>query len=142
MLLFLKCLFINDMYLKILCKLPVNSYPTHPFVLKGRSGNAWISPLGSMMFTLPLPLSPVSRLAHHLPLLQHMVGVAVVHSIRTLPGYEGVPLRIKWPNVIYHEGRVKLGGILVSCVTVDKICMAVVGECYSYLHVRTYVFLM
>ena len=125
------------MYLKILCKLPVNSYPTHPFALKGRSGNAWISPLGSMMFTLPLPLSPVSRLAHHLPLLQHMVGVAVVHGIRTLLGYEDVPLRIKWPNDIYHEGRVKLGGILVSCVTVEKICMAVVGGCYSYLCVRT-----
>ena len=79
----------------------------------------------------------VSRLAHHLPLLQHMVGVAVVHGIRTLPGYEDVPLRIKWPNDIYHNGRVKLGGILVSCVTVDKICMAVVGGCYSYLCVRT-----
>ena len=125
------------MYLKILCKLPVNSYLTHPFALKGRSGNAWISPLGSMMFTLLLSLSPISRLAHHLPLLQHMVDVAVVHGIRTLPGYEDVPLRIKWPNDIYHEGRVKLGGILVSCVTVDKICMAVVGGCYSYLCVRT-----
>ena len=96
---------------------------------KGRSGNMWISPIGSMMFTLPLPLSPASRLSHHLPLLQHMVGVAVVHGIRTLPGYEAIPIRIKWPNDIYHEGRVKLGGILVSCVTVGKICTAIVGGC-------------
>lgn len=72
------------------------------------------------MFTTPLHLAPESRLSHHLPLLQHIVGVAVVHGVRSLPGYEGLQIRIKWPNDIYYESRVKLGGILVSCLSLGN----------------------
>ena len=73
-----------------------------------------------MMFSTVLPLSPESRLSHHLPLLQHIVGVAVVHGIRSREGYGSLPLTIKWPNDIYYQSKVKLGGILVSCLSVGN----------------------
>ncbi len=73
-----------------------------------------------MMFSTVLPLPPDSRLSHHLPLLQHIVGVAVVHGIRTRNGYQALPITIKWPNDIYYQSRVKLGGILVSCLSLGN----------------------
>lgn len=73
-----------------------------------------------MMFSTVLHLPPDSRLSHHLPLLQHIVAVAVVHGIRSQSGYEGLPIRIKWPNDIYYKSQVKLGGILVSCVSLGN----------------------
>ena len=83
-----------------------------------------------MMFSTVLPLSPESRLAQHLPLLQHMVGVAVVHGVRSQEGYQSLPLTIKWPNDIYYQAKVKLGGILVSCLSVGNSSShtAVIGE--------------
>lgn len=73
-----------------------------------------------MMFSMALHLPHETRLSHHLPLLQHIVAVAVVHGIRSLPGYEQLPIRIKWPNDIYYKNQVKLGGILVSCLSMGN----------------------
>lgn len=82
-----------------------------------------------MMFSMPLLLPPESRLSHHLPLLQHIIAVAVVHGIRSQEGYQDLPLRIKWPNDIYYESQVKLGGILVSCLSLgNSTNTAVIGE--------------
>uniref|UniRef100_A0A672MYN9 Holocarboxylase synthetase n=1 Tax=Sinocyclocheilus grahami TaxID=75366 RepID=A0A672MYN9_SINGR len=55
---------------------------------KGRGGNAWLSPLGCAMFTLHLQLPVDSRLGQRIPFLQHLAALAVVESVRTLPGYE------------------------------------------------------
>ncbi|KAK7121141.1 hypothetical protein R3I94_020946 [Phoxinus phoxinus] len=81
---------------------------------KGRGGNAWLSPLGCAMFSLHLQIPLNSRLGQRLPFLQHLVALAVVESVRTLPGYEDVDLRLKWPNDIYYSDLMKLGGVLVS----------------------------
>ncbi|XP_048037382.1 biotin--protein ligase isoform X1 [Megalobrama amblycephala] len=81
---------------------------------KGRGGNAWLSPLGCAMFTLHLQVPLNSRLGQRLPFLQHLVALAVVESVRTLPGYEDVDLRLKWPNDIYYSNLMKLGGVLVN----------------------------
>ncbi|CAI8054505.1 Biotin--protein ligase [Geodia barretti] len=67
-----------------------------------------------MMFSCPLALRPRSHLLAHLSLLQHIVALSVVTAIRTAPGYEELPVCIKWPNDIYYQNRVKLGGVLVS----------------------------
>lgn len=79
---------------------------------------------------MPLHLPSSTRLSTHLPLLQHIVGVAVVHSVRSLPGYEDVPICIKWPNDIYYKSQVKLGGILVSCLSLSSISShtAIIGK--------------
>ncbi|CAM4728505.1 unnamed protein product [Leuciscus chuanchicus] len=81
---------------------------------KGRGGNAWLSPLGCAMFSLHLQIPLNSRLGQRLPFLQHLVALAVVESVRTLPGYEDVDLRLKWPNDIYYSNLMKLGGVLVN----------------------------
>jgi biotin--protein ligase len=81
---------------------------------RGRQGNVWLSPKGCMMFSATLTVQPSSRLHGRLPLLQHIVALSVVSAIRTIPGYEELPVCVKWPNDIYYQDQVKLGGILVT----------------------------
>ncbi|XP_064207281.1 biotin--protein ligase isoform X2 [Anguilla rostrata] len=81
---------------------------------KGRGGNAWLSPLGCAMFTLHVQVPVSSRLGQRIPFLQHLAALAVVEAVRTLPGYEDIDLRLKWPNDIYYCDLMKLGGVLVN----------------------------
>ena len=62
--------------------------------------------------------------------MQYLFGLAVVEAVRSLSGYEGVEIRLKWPNDLYvvmpRSGPVseplsgedgdlrKIGGILVN----------------------------
>jgi len=82
------------------------------------------------MFSTVLQLSSELHISQHLPLLQHVVAVAVVHGIRSRAGYEDLPIRIKWPNDIYYGSQVKLGGILVSCMSLDNYAShsAIIGK--------------
>ena len=41
-----------------------------------------------MMFSMALKFLPTDKLAQRMPLLQHLVAMAVVHGIKTIPGYE------------------------------------------------------
>ncbi|XP_049806651.1 uncharacterized protein LOC126249056 isoform X4 [Schistocerca nitens] len=81
---------------------------------KGRSGNTWISPEGCAVFSVHLHISRSSYLGQHLLLVQHLAGLAIVSSICSLPGYENLNLRLKWPNDIYVGSTVKIGGVLVT----------------------------
>ena len=40
------------------------------------------------MFSLPLKVTPGSRLSQHLSIVQHLVALAVVTAVRSLPSYE------------------------------------------------------
>jgi biotin-(acetyl-CoA carboxylase) ligase len=40
---------------------------------------------------------------------QHLVALAVVHSLRSRKALEQVPVGIKWPNDIYLDRTAKLG---------------------------------
>ncbi|KAI2660150.1 Biotin--protein ligase [Labeo rohita] len=90
-------------------------------------GNAWLSPLGCAIFTLHLQLPVDSRLGQRIPFLQHLVALAVVESVRTLPGYEDVDLRLKWPNDIYYSNLMKLGGVLVNSTFIDRTFHLLIG---------------
>ncbi|KAJ1673683.1 biotin holocarboxylase synthetase, partial [Spiromyces aspiralis] len=69
--------------------------------------------------------------------VQYIMGLAVVEAVRSRPGYEDIPLRLKWPNDIYADASllaaessaitdridtsssplgsfVKIGGVLVT----------------------------
>ncbi|XP_076445660.1 uncharacterized protein LOC143283340 [Babylonia areolata] len=94
---------------------------------KGRGGNQWLSPLGCAMFSLPLRLAVDSCLGQHITFLQHVVSLAVVHSIRSLPGYQDLDLRLKWPNDIYFGNKTKLGGVLVNSTMMGNTMHATVG---------------
>ncbi|KAG2456901.1 biotin--protein ligase isoform X1 [Polypterus senegalus] len=94
---------------------------------KGRAGNIWLSPVGCAMFTLYVNIPLQSKLGQRLPFLQHLVALAVVEAVRTLPGYEDINLRVKWPNDIYYSDLMKLGGVLVSSTIIGSTFHALVG---------------
>ena len=66
------------------------------------------------MFSLQLEASLKSGIGKRLPLLQHLISLSVVESIKSLgDGYEKMDLKLKWPNDIYAGREYKLGGVVV-----------------------------
>ncbi|GAB1604785.1 biotin--protein ligase-like [Argonauta hians] len=94
---------------------------------KGRGGNQWLSPVGCAMFTLHVQLDRESLLGQNPVFLQHIVTVAVVRSVRTLPGYEELDLRVKWPNDLYFGKQTKLGGVIVNSSMATHSIDALIG---------------
>ncbi|XP_041354801.1 biotin--protein ligase-like [Gigantopelta aegis] len=94
---------------------------------KGRGLNTWLSPVGCAMFSLPVRMPADSNLGQRVSFLQHIVSLAVVQSVRALPGYEKLDLRIKWPNDIYYGQDIKLGGVIVNSSAMDNIIYTVIG---------------
>ncbi|KAM6983835.1 biotin--protein ligase isoform 1-T1 [Tautogolabrus adspersus] len=94
---------------------------------RGRGRNAWLSPLGCAMFTLRVQVDLSSRLGQRIPFLQHLAALAVVEAVRTLPGYEDIDLRVKWPNDIYYSNLMKLGGVLVTSTVIGSTFHLLVG---------------
>ncbi|KAJ8982609.1 hypothetical protein NQ317_005081 [Molorchus minor] len=84
----------------------------------GRSNNSWISPIGSANFSLQLHIPRESPLGKVISFAQHMVMVAVVHAIKKMKGCQDINIGIKWPNDLYVNGNIKIGGLLANS-TVD-----------------------
>ncbi|KAG0259492.1 biotin holocarboxylase synthetase [Mortierella polycephala] len=102
---------------------------------RGRGRNSWISPPGCLQFSMVLR-HPVRTTHASAVFVQYLVALAAVESVCSLPGYEDLPLRLKWPNDIYAEAplehpsqtqaamtkdcqqyvprMVKIGGVLVN----------------------------
>ncbi|KAG0241420.1 biotin holocarboxylase synthetase [Actinomortierella wolfii] len=99
---------------------------------RGRGRNSWISPPGCLQFSMVLR-HPVSARHASAVFVQYLVALAVVEAVRSRPGYEDIPMRLKWPNDIYAEApldhpsqaianesqngmpkMVKIGGVLVN----------------------------
>ncbi|KAF9990352.1 biotin holocarboxylase synthetase [Mortierella antarctica] len=102
---------------------------------RGRGRNSWISPPGCLQFSMVLR-HPVQATHASAVFVQYLVALAVVESVCSLPGYEDLPLRLKWPNDIYAEApldhpsqaevarasngqpagpkMIKIGGVLVN----------------------------
>lgn len=72
---------------------------------KGRLGRTWISPPGSLMFSVILK----PNLAN-LPFMVMIASLSVVYGIRTLTGLRS---QIKWPNDVLINDR-KICGILIE----------------------------
>ncbi|XP_060626331.2 biotin--protein ligase [Anolis sagrei] len=81
---------------------------------KGRGGNAWLSPVGAALSTFNITIPLTSQLGQRIPFIQHVVSLAVVEAVRSIPGYQDIDLRVKWPNDIYYSDLMKLGGVLVN----------------------------
>lgn len=113
---------------KLLKALPdgLVSVASHQVSGRGRGGNSWLSPPGCLQFSLVLRMP--ANLAPRVVFVQYLFGLAVVEAVRGRKGYEGVGIRLKWPNDIYAEvgegetgrgktgleGFKKIGGILVN----------------------------
>ena len=97
---------------------------------RGRSGNAWVSPAGCLLFSV---------LARHargetVAFVQYLMAMAVVEAVRGADGYGDLPLYIKWPNDVYarEEGEGgnalrKIGGVLVTSSFADGQFLLVIG---------------
>jgi biotin-(acetyl-CoA carboxylase) ligase len=48
----------------------------------------WLSPEGCMMFSTSLHFPPTSSINSCVSILQHVMGTAVVHAVRTMDGYQ------------------------------------------------------
>lgn len=94
---------------------------------KGRSGNSWLSPPGCAMATLHVRAPLHSPLGQAPAFIQMVPAVATAMAVRTLPGYENVDIKVKWPNDIYYGSRAKLGGVLVQSTLMGSEFHALVG---------------
>ncbi|KAJ8682026.1 hypothetical protein QAD02_017818 [Eretmocerus hayati] len=81
---------------------------------QGRGRNVWLSPEGCAMFSLQLHIPIKSVLGERISLIQHLMAVAIVHAIKSIPECEDIDIKIKWPNDLYAGNNFKIGGLVVS----------------------------
>ncbi|KAJ2619590.1 biotin holocarboxylase synthetase, partial [Coemansia sp. RSA 1358] len=72
---------------------------TIQFAGRGRGRNAWISPVGCLQFTMLLRHPSLKQAP--VVMMQYLMSIAIVEAVKSQPGYEGIPLRLKWPNDLY-----------------------------------------
>lgn len=58
------------------------------FCLPGRGRNAWLSPAGCALATLLVSIPLRSNLGQRIPFVQHLMSLAVVEAVRSIPGYQ------------------------------------------------------
>jgi biotin--protein ligase len=86
---------------------------SHQTAGRGRGNNSWISNQGCLQFSLRVEHFSVNSVIF----LQYLFGLAVVQGVKKIPGCQGIPIHLKWPNDIYLnlDGTLKkIGGILVT----------------------------
>ncbi|KAF2263751.1 biotin apo-protein ligase-like protein [Lojkania enalia] len=89
---------------------------------RGRGSNVWVAPPGALMFSTVLHHSFALSQSAPVIFIQYLAALSVVRGIKGYaPGYERLPIRLKWPNDIYasppgteSNDVVKIGGILVN----------------------------
>ncbi|XP_022223882.2 biotin--protein ligase [Drosophila obscura] len=94
----------------------------------GRSNNQWLSPLGCAMFSLQLHIAMDSPLGSRLPLIQHLIGTAIVNTLRGHPIYGVLDISLKWPNDIYAHGNIKIGGLVVNTTLLGSQAIVNIGS--------------
>lgn len=110
---------------------------------RGRGGNVWVNPKGVSALTvvINLPLySPVTHKKISVVFVQYLSMLAYCNAISSYgPGYEDLPVRIKWPNDLYamsptyyHKNNVKLLGkgsdkFLVPLSEIDPAYVKIAG---------------
>ncbi|XP_063126483.1 biotin--protein ligase isoform X5 [Rattus norvegicus] len=94
---------------------------------KGRGPNAWLSPVGCALSTLLVSIPLRSQLGQRIPFVQHLMSLAVVEAVRSIPEYEDINLRVKWPNDIYYSDLMKIGGVLVNSTLVGETFYILIG---------------
>ncbi|CAG9853591.1 unnamed protein product [Phyllotreta striolata] len=93
----------------------------------GRSNNTWISPVGSALFSIQIHVAMDSPLGKALSLIQHITMVAVISAIKSHRGCQDLDVGIKWPNDLYANKQVKIGGLIVTSSVMDKTAVVNIG---------------
>lgn len=103
----------------------------------GRSSNSWLSPLGCAAFSLQMHIPLDTNLGQSLPLIQHLVMVAVISSIKNLQDLDCLNIGIKWPNDLYADSSLKIGGLIVNSTIFSNAAVVNIGKtkCFEYFGV-------
>ena len=77
----------------------------------GRKSNAWVSPIGCLMFSYKSALtnSKYIGLAQY---LEALVTCKAIKELKELKDQDYLDINIKWPNDVYMNRRTKLVGII------------------------------
>lgn len=68
---------------------------------RGRGTNAWVAPPGALVFSVVINHPAHLAVSRPVVFIQYVAAVAVVEAIQSLgPGYEKLPVKLKWPNDI------------------------------------------
>lgn len=110
---------------------------------RGRGNNIWLNPKGVLPATILFKVPQCEVTPSFIVCLQYVTGLALIEAILSYgesPGYQDMPVRIKWPNDIYmlkpqyftgintdttatldgdEEKYVKVGGSLLSSQFID-----------------------
>ncbi|CAG9112896.1 unnamed protein product [Plutella xylostella] len=95
---------------------------------RGRGGNHWVSPPGQACVTVQLWAEQVwRRMSETVTLVQHAAALAATRAVTTLPAYQDLDIRIKWPNDIYYGREVKIGGTITTANCIGDLIYINVG---------------
>lgn len=98
---------------------------------RGRGANVWLSPPGSLMFSIALTHEATAFAAAPVVFVQYLAALATVEAVRA--AVPDLPVRLKWPNDIFaiplgSGGQpVKIGGVLVNSSYADGAFRLIVG---------------
>ncbi|GMM33250.1 biotin--[acetyl-CoA-carboxylase] ligase [Saccharomycopsis crataegensis] len=117
---------------------------------RGRGGNVWVSPMGTLAISTVVRLSFEDAVNSPVIFAQYLTSMAMVDAILGYgEGYDEMPVRLKWPNDIYvmkpsflakygNKGPpkyvneidpiyAKIGGLLISTVAQQDNYVMVIG---------------
>ena len=68
---------------------------------RGRGSNVWVSPAGSLVFSVCIKHAMLLSNAAPVVFIQYLAAIAIVEGIQSYDqGYENLPVKLKWPNDI------------------------------------------
>ena len=95
----------NESFLSLFPQNSVVFMSTNQVKGKGRGGNVWVGPVGTLATTISttFPLvSPVTGKPFSIAFIQYLSSLALCKAVKTYAsGYENIPVKIKWPNDLY-----------------------------------------
>lgn len=134
-----------DKNYSLLEKLPngLTTIATTQIAGRGRGNNVWVSPIGGLVFSTILKHPMELSVQAPVVFIQYLTAMAIVEGIKSYgPGYQEMPVKLKWPNDVYAEDPspppadydlkkgpryVKIGGILVTSTFTNNAFHLVIG---------------
>ncbi|XP_077892636.1 biotin--protein ligase-like [Ictidomys tridecemlineatus] len=93
----------------------------------GRGRNAWLSSVDCTLSTVLVSIPLRSQLGQRILFVQHLMSLAIVEAVRSIPEYQDINLRVKWPNDIYYSDLMKMGGVLVNSTLMGETFYILIG---------------
>lgn len=79
---------------------------------RGRGSNVWVSPAGSLVFSVFMKHSMALNPTAPVVFIQYLAAIAIVEGIKSYDkGYRNIPVKLKWPNDIckFHGSFIAQG---------------------------------